>query len=159
MCTSPEFVASLAFAGMLASMALGLVRETRFVGYIEKHHPSPWNELAKRSKWLLPDDWNYSYAGVQWHLIFRGGYKDIDDARARTGAQCAARVRGRCRVSHHRGPVCHFGPKFSVLTLPRVIAMGPRKMNANLSIDADPQRQEAASPQVLVVRSFLRYLV
>jgi hypothetical protein len=26
----------------------------------------------------------------------------------------------------------------------------------NLSIDADPQQQEAASPLVLVVRSFLR---
>jgi hypothetical protein len=29
-------------------------------------------------------------------------------------------------------------------------------MQANLSIDTDPQQQEAASPQVLVVRSFLR---
>jgi hypothetical protein len=28
---------------------------------------------------------------------------------------------------------------------------------ANLSIDTDPQQQEAASPQMLVVRSFLRY--
>jgi hypothetical protein len=27
---------------------------------------------------------------------------------------------------------------------------------SNLSIDADPQQQGAASPQVLVVRSFLR---
>jgi hypothetical protein len=27
----------------------------------------------------------------------------------------------------------------------------------NLSIDADPQQQEAAPPLVLVVRSFLRY--
>ena len=27
----------------------------------------------------------------------------------------------------------------------------------NLSIDADPQQQEAASPRMLVVRSFLRY--
>jgi hypothetical protein len=27
----------------------------------------------------------------------------------------------------------------------------------NLSIDADPQQQEAASPLMLVVRSFLRY--
>jgi len=27
---------------------------------------------------------------------------------------------------------------------------------SNLSIDADPQQQEAASPRVLVVRSFLR---
>jgi hypothetical protein len=27
---------------------------------------------------------------------------------------------------------------------------------ANLSIDSDPQQQEAASPQMLVVRSFLR---
>jgi hypothetical protein len=27
----------------------------------------------------------------------------------------------------------------------------------NLSIDTDPQQQDAASPQVLVVRSFLRY--
>jgi len=27
----------------------------------------------------------------------------------------------------------------------------------NMSIDADPQQQEAAPPQVLVVRSFLRY--
>jgi hypothetical protein len=27
----------------------------------------------------------------------------------------------------------------------------------NLSIDTDPQQQEAASPQALVVRSFLRY--
>jgi hypothetical protein len=29
-------------------------------------------------------------------------------------------------------------------------------MKDNLSIDADPQQQEAASPLVLVVRSFLR---
>jgi hypothetical protein len=29
-------------------------------------------------------------------------------------------------------------------------------MRLNLPIDADPQQQEAASPQVLVVRSFLR---
>jgi hypothetical protein len=27
----------------------------------------------------------------------------------------------------------------------------------NMSIDADPQQQKAASPQVLVVRSFSRY--
>ena len=31
-------------------------------------------------------------------------------------------------------------------------------MPSNLSIDADPQQQEAASPRVLVVRSFLRYV-
>jgi hypothetical protein len=30
-------------------------------------------------------------------------------------------------------------------------------MPSNLSIDADPQQQEAASPLVLVVRSLLRY--
>ncbi len=30
----------------------------------------------------MPEDGNYSCAGVQWHLILRGGYKDIDDARA-----------------------------------------------------------------------------
>jgi hypothetical protein len=29
-------------------------------------------------------------------------------------------------------------------------------MKANLSIDADPQQQEAASPLMLVVRSFSR---
>jgi hypothetical protein len=29
-------------------------------------------------------------------------------------------------------------------------------MSHNLSIDTDPQQQEAASPQVLVVRSFSR---
>jgi hypothetical protein len=29
-------------------------------------------------------------------------------------------------------------------------------MMVNLSIDADPQQQEAASPLMLVVRSFLR---
>jgi len=29
---------------------------------------------------------------------------------------------------------------------------------ANLSIDADPQQQEAASPKRVVVRSFLRYV-
>jgi hypothetical protein len=29
-------------------------------------------------------------------------------------------------------------------------------MSHNLSIDTDPQQQEAASPLVLVVRSFLR---
>jgi hypothetical protein len=29
-------------------------------------------------------------------------------------------------------------------------------VQANLSIDTDPQQQEAASPQMLVVRSFLR---
>jgi hypothetical protein len=30
-------------------------------------------------------------------------------------------------------------------------------MSLNLSIDADPQQQEAASPLMLVVRSSLRY--
>jgi hypothetical protein len=30
-------------------------------------------------------------------------------------------------------------------------------MRLNMSIDTDPQQQEAASPRVLVVRSFLRY--
>jgi len=30
------------------------------------------------------------------------------------------------------------------------------KLMSNLSIDADPQQQEAASPLMLVVRSFLR---
>jgi hypothetical protein len=30
-------------------------------------------------------------------------------------------------------------------------------MRPNLSIDADPQQQEAAPPLMLVVRSFLRY--
>jgi hypothetical protein len=29
-------------------------------------------------------------------------------------------------------------------------------MRPNMSIDTDPQQQEAASPQMLVVRSFLR---
>jgi hypothetical protein len=33
-----------------------------------------------------------------------------------------------------------------------------RTASHNMSIDADPQQQEAASPQMLVVRSFLRYL-
>jgi hypothetical protein len=31
-----------------------------------------------------------------------------------------------------------------------------RRLRANLSIDTDPQQQKAVSPQVLVVRSFLR---
>jgi hypothetical protein len=31
------------------------------------------------------------------------------------------------------------------------------KMRPNMSIDADPHLQEAASPQMVVVRSFLRY--
>ena len=30
-------------------------------------------------------------------------------------------------------------------------------MSLNMSIDTDPQQQEAAAPRVLVVRSFLRY--
>ena len=30
-------------------------------------------------------------------------------------------------------------------------------MSLNMSIDTDPQQQEAASPQVVVVRSSLRY--
>src|SRR5438105_6706097 len=34
--------------------------------------------------------------------------------------------------------------------------IGSRTMMDNMSIDTDPQQQEAASPQVLVVRSFLR---
>ena len=83
MCSSPEIVASFALVGMLACMALGLVHESRFVGYVEEHHPAAWSELAKRSKWLMPEDGNYSYAGVQWYLILRGGYKNIDDPRAR----------------------------------------------------------------------------
>jgi hypothetical protein len=31
-----------------------------------------------------------------------------------------------------------------------------QQLKANLSIDADPQQQEAASPRMLVARSFLR---
>jgi hypothetical protein len=31
-------------------------------------------------------------------------------------------------------------------------------MSLNMSIDTDPQQQEAASPQVLVVRSFSRWV-
>ena len=34
--------------------------------------------------------------------------------------------------------------------------IGSRTMMDNMSIDTDPQQQEAASPQVLVARSFLR---
>jgi hypothetical protein len=83
MCSSPEFVASLAFIGLLACMALGLVHERRFVAYVKKHHLAVWSDLGKRSKWLMPEDGNYSYAGVQWYLILCGGYKEIDDPRAR----------------------------------------------------------------------------
>jgi hypothetical protein len=32
-------------------------------------------------------------------------------------------------------------------------------MPHNMSMDTDPQQQEAASPLVLVIRSFLRYAV
>ena len=83
MCSYPEFVAGLAFFGLLVCMALGLVHESRFVGYVKEHHQVLWKELAKRSKWLMPEDANYSYAGVQWYLILGGGYKGIDDPRAR----------------------------------------------------------------------------
>ena len=83
MCSFPEFIASLAFVGMFACMALGVVHESRFVGHVEMHHPALWHELAQRSKWRMPEDGNYSHAGVQWHLILRGGYKNIDDPRAR----------------------------------------------------------------------------
>jgi hypothetical protein len=31
-------------------------------------------------------------------------------------------------------------------------------MSLNWSIDTDPQQQEAAPPQMLVIRSFLRYV-
>lgn len=83
MCSSPEFVAVLVLVGMLVCMALGLVHESRFVGYVEEHHPLLWKELAKRGRWLMPEDGNHSYAGVQWYLILGGGYKSIDDPRAR----------------------------------------------------------------------------
>jgi hypothetical protein len=36
---------------------------------------------------------------------------------------------------------------------PKAIAV---ELPSNLSIDTDPQQQEAAAPHVLVVRSFLR---
>ena len=43
------------------------------------------------------------------------------------------------------------------LELPwRSIFLGVRMTRSNLSIDADPQQQAAASPLMLVVRSFLR---
>ena len=38
---------------------------------------------------------------------------------------------------------------------PQTFAAAEKRFN--MSIDADPQQQEAASPQVLVVRSFLRW--
>ena len=34
--------------------------------------------------------------------------------------------------------------------------ISPSKMTANISIDTDPQQQQAALPLVLVVQSFLR---
>lgn len=37
------------------------------------------------------------------------------------------------------------------------IAQGGLSMSINKSIDTDPQLQEAASPQMVVVRSFLRW--
>jgi hypothetical protein len=38
----------------------------------------------------------------------------------------------------------------------KVSMSGGKNMSPNLSIDADPQHQEAASPLMLVGRSFLR---
>jgi ABC-type thiamin/hydroxymethylpyrimidine transport system permease subunit len=37
-------------------------------------------------------------------------------------------------------------------------ALASKPPSLNMSIDTDPQQQEAASPRVLVVRSFLRYV-
>lgn len=82
MCSSFEIFASFAFVGMLACMVIGLSHESRFVAYIEKNHPTIWGEIAKQGKLLRPEDGNYSYAGVQWHLILCGGYKNIADPRA-----------------------------------------------------------------------------
>jgi hypothetical protein len=47
--------------------------------YVENHHSGLWRNLATRSGWLMPEDGNHSYAGAQWHLIFCGEYKAIDD--------------------------------------------------------------------------------
>lgn len=79
MCALPEFVASLALVGLLACIPFGLVHESRLADHVEKHHPAIWDELGNQGKWLMPDDKNYSLAGMQWHLIFRGGYKSIND--------------------------------------------------------------------------------
>ena len=39
----------------------------------------------------------------------------------------------------------------------RMLLSASDTQRLNMSIGADPQQQEAASPQMLVVRSFLRY--
>jgi hypothetical protein len=57
--------------------------------------------------------------------------------------------------SHTRGVAGRSSVARPVVVLP--LRHTQMKLRPNMSIDADPQQQEAASPQVLVVRSFLRY--
>lgn len=82
MCSSVETLGAAFFALLLAAMVTGLLHESRLVGYVEDKHPKLLRELAKRGKWLMPEDKNYSYAGVQWYLILRGEYKQIADPEA-----------------------------------------------------------------------------
>lgn len=80
MCSTPETVAAGLYVLILLCVCVGVPYESRFMTYLEKHHSGLWRDLASRSGWLVPEDGNYSYAGAQWHLIFRGEYKSIDDA-------------------------------------------------------------------------------
>jgi hypothetical protein len=38
-----------------------------------------WRELGVRGKGLMPEDQNFSYAGVQWYVILLGQYQHIAD--------------------------------------------------------------------------------
>ena len=44
-----------------------------------------------------------------------------------------------------------------LLLCPECMSISRVFLRSNLSIDTDPQQQKAASPLMLVVRSFLRY--
>ena len=84
MCSAPETVAAGLYVLLLLCVCVAVAYESRFMAHLENHHSGLWRDLASHSGWLMPEDGNYSYAGAQWHLILRGGYKSIDDAALQT---------------------------------------------------------------------------
>jgi hypothetical protein len=91
MCSPVEILGALLFVLLLVLVVRGLVHESRLVGYVEERHPKLWAELANRGKRLIPEDGNYSYAGVQWYLILCGAYRQIEDPVAQHLGKVARR--------------------------------------------------------------------
>jgi hypothetical protein len=88
---------------------------------------------------------------INFSIRFPGGLVDLAKQRMEDGGYMSRRwvamVTG-APVDAEGYPTAHPGT--------RAAASSPKGLRANMSIDADPQQQEAASPLVVVGRSYSR---